>query len=92
MSKIQPIAMTPEWEPFAICTYILQEYAGLTFAEATTYLHTSQFRWGLDNAGRSRQAVYSLRKKAQRKIDACEVPVLDMIRPYVEKAPVVWVD
>lgn len=40
MKVSKPMAMTPEWEPFAICTYILQDQAGLTFAEATVYLHT----------------------------------------------------
>lgn len=82
----------PNWEIFAICTYILQNFAGLTFTEATTYLWTSQFCFGEATSGKSRQAIYSLKKKAMKKINDCNVPVLDMIALYVKSAPFIWVD
>lgn len=90
---MHPLSVLPEGEEFAICTYILQKYAGLTFREATVYLLRCQFdlKWGDVTEGMSRQTVYSLNKKALRKIEECGEPVLDMIRPYVEKAPMLFI-
>lgn len=76
----------------AMCTYLLQKYAGLTFNEATTYLWTCQLYWPQANLGKSRQAVYGLRKSALKKIEACEKPVLDMIKPYVDCLRLIWID
>ncbi len=92
MDEMSSTDMMPEQENFAICTYILQNYAGLTFAEATTYLWAFEFKWGLANTGRSRQAIYSLKNKALKKIEACDVPVLEMIRPYVNTTSNIWID
>ena len=41
---------------------------------------------------KSRQAIYSIKKKALKKISECKAPVLEMIKPYVESAPYLWVD
>ncbi len=90
---MHPFAMLPEGEEFAICTYLLQKYAGLTFKEATVYMHTAYSNWAHPMMEiRSPQAVYSLKKKAVAKIRKCEEPVLDMIQPYVDKAPFLLID
>lgn len=84
--------LLPGEKEFAICTYILQSYAGLTFNEATTYLWVYHFNLGEATVNKSRQAIYSIKKKALKKINECKAPVLEMIKPYVESAPYLWVD
>lgn len=90
---MNPITILPEREEFAICTYILQKYAGLTFREATIYLLKCQFdrKWGDVTYGMSHQVVYSLKRRAVKKIEKCSEPVLDMIKPYVDRAPILLV-
>jgi hypothetical protein len=92
MSTESSLETLPEGEEFAICVYMMQSYAKLSFMEAYVYLWTEQFRRPAHVFGKSRQAIYSLKKKAERKIEECDVPILDMIRPYVESAPFLWVD
>lgn len=91
MNEIQPSVSIPEGEGFAISTFILQNYAGLTFSEAYAYLWVEHFRRGRSTLGKSRQAVYSLIKNAKRKIGSCGIPVLEMIGPYVRTADFLWV-
>jgi len=92
MNEILPTTIFPSEENFAISVYILENYARLTFTEATTYIRATYLWWEMDTIGKSRQAVYSLKKKAQKKIDACKEPVLDMIKPYVSKIEMIWID
>ncbi len=84
--------LMPGEEEFAICTYILQSCAGLTFREASVYLAACHFsdKWGDTTESMPRRSVYSLKKKAIEKIERCGEPVLDMIRPYVERAPIIF--
>lgn len=92
MSSKSSLATLPEGEEFAICVYLMQAYGGLSFNEAYVYLWTEQFNRPAHVFSKSRQVIYSLKKKAKKKIEECDVPVLDMIRPYVESAPYLWVD
>lgn len=76
----------------AMCIFILQSYAGLTFNEAWVYLATEVFCWRDSLLGKSRQAIYRLKKSAQQKIAACEEPVLEMIRPFSVRPACIFID
>ncbi len=79
-------------ENMAMCTYLLQLHANLTFNEATAYLWVCQFHWPQASLGKSRQATHYLKKRAEEKIGICGKPVLDMIEPYAEQLRRVWID
>ncbi len=74
--------MVPGGSDTAMCMFILQKYAGLTFNEAWTYLTEEIFGWDIPE-DRSRQSRYGLKKSAIEKINSCEEPVLELIKPYV---------
>ena len=66
----------------AVCMFILQKYAGLTFNEAWAYLAGDVYGWWKFMPDKSRQSIYRLKKRAREKIAACDEPVLKMIEPF----------
>ena len=90
MNDSEVFRTIPEGEGFAICVYLLQYYADLSFVEAYTYAWVEQFHRPADFEI-TRQALHSRLRNARRKIRECEAPVLEMIAPYVESAQQIWV-
>lgn len=90
MKGLDTFQILPEGEGFAISVYLLQYYAELSFVEAHTYVWVEVFHRPAD-FNISRQALHSRLKNARRKIRECEVPVLEMIKPFVESAQHIWV-
>lgn len=90
MNESKNFQTIPEGDGFAICVYLLQYYAGLSFVEAYTYTWVEQLNRPADFEI-TRQALHSRLRNARRKIRECEAPVLKMIAPYVESAQQIWV-
>lgn len=82
----------PDGPEFALAMHILEAHAKLTFNEAQAYIWCEVLVRPWHAFGKSRQAMEALVQRAKKKISECEVPVLDMIKPYVEKIPFLIID
>jgi hypothetical protein len=77
---------------YAICMYILQTYAKLTYTQADVYLKYYVLHWGEGVKSRTSQALYSIKSKIDAKFAKCKYPINEIIQPYVDKIDFILID